>query len=112
MKSSRIPVTVLAAGLLACHGTPQQVQTVPRPAEPAMTREESLRAAIAKAAADSVRHPYTKADIDFMTGMISHHAQAILMARWAPTHGASPAVQTLCSRIINAQTDEINLMSQ
>ena len=77
-----------------------------------MTREESLRAAIAKAAADSVRHPYTKADIDFMTGMISHHAQAILMARWAPTHGASPAVQTLCSRIINAQTDEINLMSQ
>ena len=77
-----------------------------------MTREESQRAAIAKAAADSVRHPYTKADIDFMTGMISHHAQAILMARWAPTHGASPAVQTLCSRIINAQTDEINLMSQ
>jgi uncharacterized protein (DUF305 family) len=77
-----------------------------------MTREESLRAAIAKAAADSVRHPYTKADIDFMTGMISHHAQAILMARWAPTHGASPSVQTLCSRIINAQTDEINLMSQ
>ena len=71
-----------------------------------------MRAAIAKAAADSVRHPYTKADIDFMTGMISHHAQAILMARWAPTHGASPAVQTLCSRIINAQTDEINLMSQ
>jgi uncharacterized protein (DUF305 family) len=77
-----------------------------------MTAEESLRAAIAKAAADSLRHPYTKADIDFMTGMISHHAQAILMARWAPTHGASPAVQTLCSRIINAQTDEINLMSQ
>jgi len=77
-----------------------------------MTAEESMRAAIAKAAADSLRHPYTKADIDFMTGMISHHAQAIVMARWAPTHGASPAVQTLCSRIINAQSDEINLMSQ
>src|SRR5262249_51353100 len=69
-------------------------------------------AAIAKAAADSIRHPYTKADIDFMTGMISHHAQAILMAGWAPSHRASPAVQTLCSRIINAQSDEINLMSQ
>jgi uncharacterized protein (DUF305 family) len=42
--------------------------------------------------------------------MIHHHAQAILISRWAPTHGASPAVQRLTARIINAQTDEINLM--
>ncbi|MDQ6831647.1 MAG: DUF305 domain-containing protein [Gemmatimonadota bacterium] len=65
---------------------------------------------IAKAKADSARYPYTVADIHFMSGMIGHHAQAILMARWAPTHGASPAVLTLCSRIINAQQDEIRLM--
>ncbi len=45
-----------------------------------------------------------------MTGMISHHAQAIVMARWAPTHGAGPAVRTLCARILNAQTDEIRTM--
>jgi len=45
-----------------------------------------------------------------MTGMISHHAQAIVMAKMAPTHGASSAVQTLCGRIINAQNDEITLM--
>jgi uncharacterized protein (DUF305 family) len=45
-----------------------------------------------------------------MTHMISHHAQAIVMAKLAPTHGASPAVQTLCARIINAQNDEISLM--
>jgi len=32
------------------------------------------------------------------------------MARWAPSHGASPSVQTLCARIINAQRDEIHLM--
>jgi uncharacterized protein (DUF305 family) len=114
MKRIRIPASLLAAGLLACHSAAKQIQTTPTPAvsAPAMTPEQSLQAAIAKAAADSLRHPYTKADIDFMTGMISHHAQAILMARWAPTHGASPAVQTLCSRIINAQSDEINLMSQ
>ena len=48
--------------------------------------------AVARARADSVRLPYTKADIDFMSGMISHHAQAIKMASWAPTHGASPAL--------------------
>ncbi|HEY2854163.1 MAG TPA: DUF305 domain-containing protein [Gemmatimonadaceae bacterium] len=63
-----------------------------------------------RARADSARLPYTAADIDFMTHMISHHAQAVVMAKMAPTHGASPAVQTLCGRIINAQNDEIALM--
>jgi uncharacterized protein (DUF305 family) len=47
-----------------------------------------------------------------MSGMIHHHAQAITMARWAPTHGASPSVQRLCERIVNAQTDEIALMQR
>jgi len=69
-------------------------------------------AAIAKAKADSARLPYTKADIDFMTGMIGHHAQAIVMSKWAPTHGASPDVQTLAARITNAQQDEIRTMQQ
>ncbi|BAH37254.1 hypothetical protein GAU_0212 [Gemmatimonas aurantiaca T-27] len=66
--------------------------------------------AIARARADSLRYPYTKADIDFMSGMIHHHAQAITISRWAPTHGASASVQRLTARIINAQTDEINIM--
>jgi uncharacterized protein (DUF305 family) len=34
------------------------------------------------------------------------------MARWAPTHGASPSVVTLAERIINAQQDEIATMQQ
>ena len=67
---------------------------------------------IAKARADSVNRPYTAADIHFMSGMISHHAQAIVMATWAPTHGASSSVRTLCERIINAQKDEIAIMQQ
>jgi uncharacterized protein (DUF305 family) len=69
-------------------------------------------AAIRRARADSARLPYTTADIQFMQGMIHHHAQAIDMCHMAPTHGASPSVQTLCGRIINAQSDEIALMSQ
>lgn len=67
-------------------------------------------AAKVRARADSARLPYTGADVQFMTGMISHHAQAIVMAKMAPTHGASRAVETLSGRIINAQTDEITLM--
>ena len=66
--------------------------------------------AIQRARADSARLPYTRADIDFMNGMIHHHAQAITMSRWAPSHGADAAVQRLTARIINAQTDEIHLM--
>jgi uncharacterized protein (DUF305 family) len=44
--------------------------------------------------------------------MIYHHAQAVLIAGWAPSHGASPAVRTLCARIVAAQTDEIALVSR
>ena len=69
-------------------------------------------AALAKARADSIRHPYTKADIDFANGMILHHAQAVRIANWCPSHGASADVLTLCARIINAQVDEIHRMQQ
>jgi uncharacterized protein (DUF305 family) len=58
------------------------------------------------------RYPFTAADVQFITGMISHHAQALVMARWAPTHGASAPLRTLCERIINAQTDEIVIMQR
>ncbi|HXM37465.1 MAG TPA: DUF305 domain-containing protein [Gemmatimonadales bacterium] len=50
---------------------------------------------------------YTAADVHFVAGMIGHHAQAILMAGWAPSHGASPSVRALCERIVVAQRDEI-----
>ena len=47
----------------------------------------------AKARADSARYPYTAADVHFMQAMIHHHAQALVMARMAPSHGASAAAQ-------------------
>ena len=61
---------------------------------------------------DSAKMSFTQADVDFMTGMIAHHAQALVMADLAPTHGASASVQTLAARIINAQKDEIATMQQ
>jgi uncharacterized protein (DUF305 family) len=53
---------------------------------------------------------YTDADVHFMQGMIGHHAQAIVMARWAESHGASSSIRILAGRVINAQQDEIALM--
>lgn len=69
-------------------------------------------AATARARADSVRYPYTSADIRFMTGMIGHHAQAITMASLAPTRTRTGSIRTLAARIINAQRDEIAIMSR
>ena len=93
---------ILASALCAatCLAAPLAAQTVPS------------AAAIARARADSLRYPYTAADVHFMSGMIGHHAQAIVMAKWAPSHGADPAVQRLAERIINAQEDEIATMQR
>lgn len=52
---------------------------------------------------------FTAADVVFMSGMIAHHAQAVQMAGWAPSHGANPAIVALCERIVVAQQDEIAL---
>ncbi|MDQ6830747.1 MAG: DUF305 domain-containing protein [Gemmatimonadota bacterium] len=66
----------------------------------------------AQAKADSGRMPYTAADVRFMQGMIGHHAQAVVMAGWAPTHGANQGVRILASRIDVAQRDEIAFMQR
>jgi uncharacterized protein (DUF305 family) len=58
------------------------------------------------------RMNFTRADVDFMTDMIVHHAQALIMSRMAPENGASQNVQTLAARIINAQDDEIATMQK
>ncbi len=58
------------------------------------------------------RTRYVQAEVDFMTDMIVHHAQALIMARLAPTNNASDRIQRLSARIINAQQDEIALMQK
>jgi uncharacterized protein (DUF305 family) len=62
------------------------------------------------AAAEKAASAFAPADVEFMQGMIPHHAQAVIMARWAATHGARADVQILCQRIAIAQTDEIRMM--
>ena len=56
------------------------------------------------------RLPFSDADVEFMAGMIPHHAQAVIMAGWAPSHGAREDVAILCERIVVAQRDEIAMM--
>ncbi|MFT4603326.1 MAG: hypothetical protein ACI9W4_000039 [Rhodothermales bacterium] len=61
---------------------------------------------------DSARQSFTEAEVAFMTGMIGHHAQALIMARMAPEQASSSQVRTLAARIINAQNDEIASMQR
>ena len=107
-------VLTVAAGVTAssaCRSAAQSTPPARTSGEPATSQQGDV-AAMARAKADSARYPYTQADIDFMSHMIGHHAQAIVMSKWAPTHGASPAVLRLAERIINAQQDEIATMQQ
>jgi uncharacterized protein (DUF305 family) len=70
----------------------------------------SVQAPEPQARPDLVRQPYSTADVDFMAGMIPHHAQAVLMGGWAASHGARPDVRVLCERIVVGQRDEIEFM--
>jgi uncharacterized protein (DUF305 family) len=56
--------------------------------------------------------PYTKADVEFMQGMIAHHAQAIVMSRMAEKNGANPQVLKLSTKIDQSQVPEILIMQE
>src|SRR5688500_175451 len=53
---------------------------------------------------------YTVADVEFMQGMIAHHAQAIHMSRMAEAHNANPRVLRLAIKIDQSQVAEIRIM--
>jgi uncharacterized protein (DUF305 family) len=89
-RANRVAFLLLAAATAACAGAPAQGLHVTPPG--------------------LGRLPYTDADVDFMAGMIPHHAQAVVMAGWAPSHGARADVDVLCERIVVAQRDEIAMM--
>lgn len=97
---SRRPLTAALFALLgaACvGGAPPSIDSQPAPG--------------LQAASPPVRRA-NPADVQFISSMIHHHAQALVMAELARTHGASPAVRTLSERIHVSQADEIRLMQQ
>jgi uncharacterized protein (DUF305 family) len=104
-----MPAALLAAAATTACG--HAAGAAPGPSPQPAAGDATARTA-ARVRADSARRPYTEADVRFMSDMIGHHAQALVMAGWAPTHGASASVRTLAERIINAQQDEIATMQQ
>jgi uncharacterized protein (DUF305 family) len=78
--------------------TPPTVATTPTPTPTAAPSATARRA--------------NPADVEFMTGMIHHHAQALVMAGWVESHGENTSLRVLAERISVSQTDEIKLIQQ
>ena len=102
-----IAVLSVITSITACSGTEAVSETQTEP-----QRDITEMEAIYWERIQESRMNFTRADIDFMYGMIPHHTQALIMSRLAPENNASRSVQTLAARIINAQGDEIALMNQ
>jgi len=53
---------------------------------------------------------WSHADVEFMQGMIMHHAQAVEMTALIPSHTENKDLRSLGARISSSQSDEIKLM--
>lgn len=107
-------VPVLAAALVAAcagsGGSSSPAASAPPSASDAPDLERLE--AVYQARADSARMNVHPADVRFMTGMVVHHAQALVMSQWAPDQAGGENIRTLAARITNAQRDEIGLMQR
>jgi uncharacterized protein (DUF305 family) len=56
--------------------------------------------------------PQSKADVDFMQGMIVHHAQAVEMTAMISSHTQNKELRSLGARISSSQSDEIKFMER
>jgi uncharacterized protein (DUF305 family) len=56
--------------------------------------------------------PRSQADMDFMQGMIMHHAQAVEMTALIPSHTENKDLRLLGARISSSQSSEMNFMKR
>ena len=56
--------------------------------------------------------PESRADVEFMQGMIMHHAQAVEMTALIPSHTENKELRSLGARISSSQSDEIRFMKR
>lgn len=91
-----------ANALQAAPAQPVVVQPGP-PGAPSKTLPPSTRAALP---------PKSAADVEFMQGMILHHAQAVEMTALIPSHTQNKDLRALGARISSSQSDEIKFMKR
>jgi uncharacterized protein (DUF305 family) len=117
-RSTRGPIALcallLAAGApLAFFSSPAQAQQAApaapvivqpgAPGKPSKTLPPSTKASLP---------PLSHADVEFMQGMIMHHAQAVEMTALISSHTDNKDLHSLGARISRSQSDEINFMKR
>jgi uncharacterized protein (DUF305 family) len=73
------------------------------PGQPTRTLPTSTRATLP---------PRSPADVQFMQGMIMHHAQAVEMTALIESHTTTMDIRSLAARISHSQSDEIKFMKR
>lgn len=107
MWSSRTAIPGLLVVVCTALAYPVAGQAV-RPGAPG----EPTRAVTAGETAKQDSPQYTEADVQFMQGMIPHHAQALEMTALVPTRSTNRDMHLLAQRIEVSQQDEIVWMQR
>lgn len=98
------------AGVFSLPVSAQQSEPAPAvvvqpgaPGQPTRTLPLSTRATLP---------PRSTADVQFMQGMIMHHAQAVEMTALIKSHTTTKELRSLAARISSSQSDEIKFMKR
>ncbi len=102
-------VVVLIAAFMPLD--PAQSQTPPPIVQPGAPGETSRRIS-AEDASNLAGIKFGEADVKFMQGMISHHAQALEMTELLVTRSDRDVMHQLAQRIEISQADEIKMMQE
>jgi uncharacterized protein (DUF305 family) len=101
-------VAIVLSGAAACRTGNGSGPTIVQPGAPG----EATRVISAEKAVDLSRVQYTAADVEFMQGMIGHHAQALEMTALLSSRTESEDMRKLAHRIEVSQKDEIKMMRE
>jgi uncharacterized protein (DUF305 family) len=107
------PGVIMAAVALACLSISVSAQT-PEPATPVVV-QPGAPGQPTKSLPSTTRAtlpPNSPKDVEFMQGMIMHHAQAVEMTALIDSHTQNKELRTLGSRISRSQSDEIDFMKR
>ena len=106
-----LPAAAVAAGM-ACLLTGATGSAAQPPIVQPGAPGEPSRAISAAEASDLAGIRFSEADVKFMQGMISHHAQALEMTALAAARSGRDAMRRLAQRIELSQEDEIAMMQE
>lgn len=106
-----VALLAVAVGAAALAGCTSEGSTDPGPAiVQGGAPGETSRPLSADEARSIEPLPYVEADVEFMQGMIHHHAQALVMTEWAAENSGGDQVPVLAQRMEIGQSAEIELM--